>query len=202
MREAAAKPSLMVMGFMLPKSPAMYTSKRDYLIGDSYSLAERGPILLDVPNVRNELVMAAYYTQSIPKLYPIVGLCKELPSSTHSFRLNINRKVTSIISHQQVVSEQPIKADHGLGTVPRVVSSQRPQSMISGCQPQEQAPPSQNMAFSDPVSIISRAAKFLHNGDYGRMIKVLEILDKHLALPQDIKMAKAFGQGLAYYTRI
>ena len=43
MREEAAKPNSTVMGFMLPKSPAMYTSKGDYLIGDSYSLAERGP---------------------------------------------------------------------------------------------------------------------------------------------------------------
>ena len=208
-REAAAKPNLMVMGFMLPKSPAVYTSKGDCLIGDSYSLAERRPILLDAPNGRNELVMAAYSTQSIPKLYPIVGLRKELPGIAlpppiplDLPKINFSGKVTSIISHQQVVSEQLIKADHGLGTVPRVLSSQRPQSMVSGCQLQQQAPSSQSMAFSDPVGIISRAAKFLHSGDYNRTIKVLEILDKHLALPQDIDMAKAFGQGLAYYKNL
>ena len=34
------------------------------------------------------------------------------------------------------------------------------------------------------------------------MIWVLEILDKHLILPQDIDMAKAFGQGLAYYKNL
>ena len=58
-----------------------YTSKAgEYLINDN--LAERGSILLDVPNGRNELVMAAYYTQNIPKLYPIVGLHKEQSSIT------------------------------------------------------------------------------------------------------------------------
>ena len=40
--------------------------------------------------------------------------------------------------------------------------SQRPQSMVSGCQQQQQASLSQSMYFSDPVGIISRAAKFLH----------------------------------------
>ena len=76
MREAVTMNS-MGMGTMFPKSTAMYTSKGEYLINDS--LTERGPILLDIPNGRNELVMAAYSTQSIPKLYPIVGLRKELP---------------------------------------------------------------------------------------------------------------------------
>ena len=56
----------------------VYTSKGKYLINDS--LTERGPILLGIPNGRNKLlVMAAYSIQSIPKLYPIVGFCKELP---------------------------------------------------------------------------------------------------------------------------
>ena len=68
---------------VLLKSPAaansrFYTSKADeYLINDS--LTERRHILLDIPNRRNELVMAAYSTQSIPKLYPIVGLRKKMP---------------------------------------------------------------------------------------------------------------------------
>ena len=68
---------------ILLKSPAAATSRfhtnkaDDYLINDS--LTEWGYILLDVPNRHNELMMAAYSTQSIPKLYPIVGLCKEMP---------------------------------------------------------------------------------------------------------------------------
>ena len=61
---------------------------------------------------------------------------------------------------------------------------------------------SQSMDFSDLVSIISRAAEFLTAGDYGAMIKLLEILDKHLMLPQDIDMAKEFGQGLANYKNL
>ena len=34
------------------------------------------------------------------------------------------------------------------------------------------------------------------------MIKVLEILDKHLVLPEDIDMARKFGQGLANYKNL
>ena len=77
MHEVATKTNAMGMGIMLPTSPIVYSSKGDYKFGDS--LVERGPILLDVPNGRNKLVMAAHSTQSIPKLYPIVDLCKELP---------------------------------------------------------------------------------------------------------------------------
>ena len=188
--------------FMLPKS----SSKGDYLIGDSYSLAERRPILLDVPNGRNELVMATYSTQSNPKLHPIVGLHKALPGIAlpppiplDLPKIKFSRKATSIPSHQQLVGKQPLKADHGLGTFPRIVFNQRPQSVASGCQRQQQAPLSQSLDFSDPVGIISRAAVFLHAGDYGAMLKILEILDKHLVLPEDIDMAKEFGQGLAHY---
>ena len=166
MREAVGSKPLAGMGFMLPKSPPMYTSKGDYLIDNSYSLAERGPILLDVPNGRNELIMAAYSTQSIPKLYPIVGLCKELPGIAlpppiplDLPKINLKRKVTSIISHQQVVREQQIKTGSGLeassGAVPSNV--QKSQSMITNLQQQQQAPLSQSMDFSDPVGIISTA---------------------------------------------
>ena len=198
-----------VAGKTNSKSMSKSSSKGDYLIGDSYSLTERRPILLDVYNGRNELVMTAYSTQSIPKLHPIVGLRKELPGIAlpppiplDLPKINFSRKMTSIASHQQVVSEQPIKAGHGLGKVPRVVSSQRPQSMASGYQQQQQAPLSQSMDFSDPVGIISRAAVFLTAGDYETMLKVLEILDKHLVLPEDIDMAKEFGQGLAHYKNL
>ena len=55
------------------------------------------------------------------------------------------------------------------------------------------------MDFSDPVYII---AVYLHAKDYWVMLKLSEILDKHLALPQDIDMVKAFGQGLAYYKNL
>ena len=212
MREAAAKPNSMVMGFMLPKSPAMYTSKGDYLIGDSYSLAERGPILLDVPNGRNELVMAAYSTQSIPKLYPIVGLRKELPGIVlpppiplDLPKINFSRKVTSIISHNQVVREQPMKTGSGLGTVQGTEldsTALKQQPMVSTHQQQQQASLSQSMDFSDPVGIISRAAVFLTARDYGTMIRLLEILDKHLVLPEDIDLAKEFGQGIAHYKNL
>ena len=67
---------------------------------------------------------------------------------------------------------------------------------------QQQLSPNQNTDFSDPISIISRAALFLTAGDYGMMLKVLEILDKHLVLPEDIDMAKEFGQGLANYKNL
>ena len=53
---------------------------------------------------------------------------------------------------------------------------------------------------ADPVSVLDRAALLLTAGDYRATIKVLEILDKHLLLPNDIDRAKEFGQGLRIYT--
>ena len=202
---AATKTNPMSMGTMFSTSPVMYSSKGDYLIGSS--LTERNPILLDVPNGRNELVMAAFSTQSIPKLYPIVGFRKELPGIAlpppiplDLPKTNLSRKVMNKSSHQQVFREQLIKAGDGFGAAPQSVPSQKPpQSMTTN---HHQVPLSQSMDFSDPVSIISRAALFLTAGDYGMMLKVLEILDKHLVLPEDIDMAKEFGQGLANYKNL
>ena len=72
--------------------------------------------------------------------------------------------------------------------------------MVSSQQQQPQV--TQSMEFSDPISIISRAALFLTAGDYGAMIKLLEILDKHLMLPEDIDITKEFRQGLASYKNL
>ena len=47
--------------------------------------------------------------------------------------------------------------------------------------------------------LISRAALFLTAGDYGAMIRILDILDQHWFLPDKISMAKEFGLGLANY---
>ena len=81
--------------------------------------------------------------------------------------------------------------------------SMLPQSMTSMAGSHQQQPPlSQSMDFSDPFIIIDRAALFLTAGDYGAAINVLEILDKHLVLPQDIDMAREFGQGLANYKNL
>ena len=49
--------------------------------------------------------------------------------------------------------------------------------------------------FCEPNSIINAAAVLFYAGDHEMMLKVLEILDKHLVLPEDIDMAKEFGQG-------
>ena len=105
------------ISILLKSESHVYISKAgDYLITDS--LVERGPILLDVPNGRNELVIAAYSTQIIPKLYPIVGLCKEIlgialppPVPLDLPKLSVKKKITSVISyqHQQVVREKPFK---------------------------------------------------------------------------------------------
>ena len=40
--------------------------------------------------------------------------------------------------------------------------------------------------FSDPQSAVSGATQFLHTGDYGVMMKILEVLDKHLVLSEEI----------------
>ena len=207
-RDAVGTKPAIGMGFTLPKSSSVYTNKGEYLIGDS--LTERGPILIDVPTGRNELVMAAHSTQSIPKLYPIVGLRKELPGIAlpppiplDLPGLNVTRKVTSITSHQQAVREQPIKIGSAMetrvGEVSKFNVQKQPTTSVTKPQP---APLGQNIDFSDPVGIISRAAEFLSAGDYGMMLKILEILDKHLVLPEDIDMAKEFGQGLANYKNL
>ena len=79
MREVATKP---IMGIAHHKPSSAYASYGNYLISDSLkvdSLKERGPILLDVLDGQNELIMAAFSTLTIPKLHPIVGFRKELP---------------------------------------------------------------------------------------------------------------------------
>ena len=48
--------------------------------------------------------------------------------------------------------------------------------------------------LSDSVSIVNRTALFHTTGNYGAAIEVLEILDKHSLLPDEVDMAKEFGQ--------
>ena len=105
----------------------------------------------------------------------------------------------TITSHQQVDREHRFLAGSGLGTVP-ANALQKPHSVAYS--QQQQPPLSQSMDFSDPVNIISRAALFLTAGDYVAIIKLLGILDKHLMLPEDIDMAKEFGQGFANYKNL
>ena len=203
---------------VLSNSPAMYTSEscQDCLLGNNGT--ESVPILLDTPNGQNELVMAAH---SIPlKIFQNCTQLLDCAKSCQAFsalpppipppipldfqKISLSRKVTSITSHQQVVREKPIRTGYGLGTGSGAVhgSIQKQQTMASVNQSQQQTPNRQSMGFSDPVSIISRAALFLAAGDYGMMLKVLEILDKHSVLPEDIDMAKEFGQGLANYKNL
>ena len=203
-REAAVKTNF--GGITLLKSLPGYTSRTDHLLGDN--LKERGTILLDIPNGNNELVIAAYSTQSVPKLYPIVGLRKELPGIAlpppiplDLPKLSLNEKLKSTSSHQQLLREQLKKTDSRLGTVSGT-NIQNPQSLISSQSQQRQSPRRQSIDLTDPVSIINAAAVFLTAGDYGTGIRVLEILDKHLVLPEDIDMAKEFGQGLANYKNL
>ena len=203
-REAALKTNF--GGITLLKSLPGYASRTDYLLGNN--LKERGTILLDIPNGNNELVIAAYSTQSVPKLYPIVGLRKELPGIAlpppiplDLPKLNLNEKLKSTSSHQQLLREQLKKTDSRLGTVSGT-NIQNPQSLISSQSQQRQSPRRQSIDLTDPVSIINAAAVFLTAGDYGTGIRVLEILDKHLVLPEDSDMAKEFGQGLANYKNL
>ena len=206
-REVAVKP---IFDITLSKSLAGYRSKANHFISDD--LKERGPILLDLPEGNNELVMAAYSTQSVPKLYPIVGLRKELPGIAlpppiplDLPKLNLSKKVKSITLHQQVVREQLNKADSRLEAVKDTVlgtNIQTPQLLTSTQPQQRQSPRRQSIDLTDPISIINAAAVFLTAGDYGLTVRVLEILDKHLVLPEDINMAKEFGQGLANYKNL
>ena len=208
LREAAAPPqAFMGVGMSMgihTKPSSVHSSSGDYLI--SSNLAERGPILLDIPNGRNELVIATQSNLSIPKLYPIVGFRQEPPGIALPQpipldlpKIDFSKKVSS---RRQVVRQQPVQTGYDVGTVPEALptsNATRPQLMASGHQ---QLTLDQSIDLSDPVSIISRAALFLSAGDYGATIKVLEILDKHLLLPDEVDMAKEFGQGLANFKNL
>ena len=143
---------------------------------NSMSPTENGPILLDD---RSGI--------AIPPPNPL-----DLP------RMNL---VTSIVSCHQEVREPTIKNGRyftSLETGIRICYSfnvQKHELVTNHHQKNVQSV----YYFS---SIISRAAEFLTAGDYGAMIKLLEILDKHLMLPEDIDMAKEFGQGLANYKNL
>ena len=161
---------------------------------------EKGTILLDIPGGPNELVMAAFSTQSIPKLYPIVGFRKELPAVAPPPPVPLDlpklpgKRVKNVKSYKD--------PGHAVITGPVKISSadkQKPLVASGHTDQQHQMMLHHNLDFYDPTSIISIAAVFLQAGDYGTVPKLLEILDKHLVLPEDIDMAREFGQGLAYY---
>ena len=174
-----------------PKTLPIY--KQRSLICDG--LKEKGPILLDIPGRPNELVLDAFYTQSIPKLYPIVGLRKELPAIALPPPVPLDLPKLpgkSVKSHHKDLG-------HDLIAGPVAVSNTDNHKSLVGSGHTRQQHLHQNLDFYDPTSIISIAAVYLQAGDYGTVTKVLEILDKHLVLPEDIDMAREFGQGLAYY---
>ena len=187
------------------KSPGagIYTTTTDLNLTDGYN--ERGPILLDIPNGRNELVMAAHSTQEVPKLYPIVGLRKEMPGIAlpppiplDLPKIGGNKKTKSVtIQYQGQQSERLLQ-----GAVPGIVPSDRRQTSFNQITSPHQFADTHNnlpLDFSDPQSIVSRAAQFLHAGDCGMMMKILEVLDKHLVLSEEIEMAREFG--LANYKK-
>ena len=189
------------------KSPGsgIYTTTTDLNLSDGYN--ERGPILLDIPNGRNELVMAAHSTQEVPKLYPIVGLRKEMPGIALPPPIPLDlpeiggNKKTRNITIQDLPTQQPEKLQQG--TFPGTVDS-RQIDIYQITSPQQLFADHHNnlsLDFSDPQNIVSRAAQFLHAGDYGTMMKILEVLDKHLVLSKEIEMAREFGQGLANFKR-
>ena len=191
------------------KSPGagIYTTTTDLSLTDGYN--ERGPILLDIPNGRNELVMAAHSTQEVPKLYPIVGLRKEMPGIALPSPIPLdlpkiggNKKTRNVtIQYQSNQQSERLQQSAIPGTVP---TDRRQTSVNQITSPQQQFADHHNnlpLDFSDPQSIVSRAAQFLHAGDYGMMMKILEVLDKHLVLSEEIEMAREFGQGLSNYKK-
>ena len=103
----------MSMGIVPPRPLALCINKGDRLINDS--LKERGPILLDIPDGQNEVVMAAHFSLSIPKLWPIIGLCKELPGIALPQPIplelpkpSLSRKVKSNILYQKWLENQAL----------------------------------------------------------------------------------------------
>ena len=106
--------------------------------------------------------MAAHSTLNIPKLYPIIGYCKELPGIAlppplplDLPKINLSRKII-ITSHQQVVREQLIRTGDNLGTVPEAICGWKTMASVND----QQALHSQNMDCSHPVSVISRVAEY------------------------------------------
>ena len=97
--------------------------------------------------------------------------------------LNINKRLPSTTSYQRLETSFGLR----IGT---------------NVDWQQQTPSIQSLDCSNPISIIKKAALLLTAGDYGATIKVLEILDKHLLLLDEVDMAKEFGQGLANFKNL
>ena len=157
-REVATKP---IMGITHHKPSSVYTSYGNYVIsGDGLqgdSLKERGPILLDVLDGQNELIMDAFCTLSIPKLYPIVGFRKELPGIAlpPPIKLDLPKlkdaKSAHVKLHHKMVKEETNITDPaGFITGPGVTSSTNIQSQLTSSHQML----GQSMDFYDPVSVI------------------------------------------------
>jgi len=109
------------------------TTTTDLNLTDGYN--ERGPILLDIPNGRNELVMDAHSTQEVPKLYPIVGLRKEMPGIALPPPIPLylpiiggNKKTRNVTIQCQGVQQSERLQQ---GAVPETVPIDRPQTSVN-----------------------------------------------------------------------
>ncbi|XP_065893671.1 tetratricopeptide repeat protein 28-like isoform X2 [Dysidea avara] len=181
-----------------PPNSTLYDST-DFLLGSGSN--EKGPILLDVPNGKNELVMAAVLTQEVPKLYPIVGLRTEMPGIALPPPIPLDlpvlggkKKIKNVKvdrHQQQTVATRNWPSAAANHNTAITLSKQQTSSYENNIP----------LELSDPQNIVERAAQFYHAGDYGTMVKILEVLDRHLVLSEEIEMAREFGQGLSHYSK-
>ena len=175
--------------------PSVIVKPAEYISGKENSL-----VLVDTLNGKNELVNVAYLNRDVPNLYPIVGVPKGIPAG--------------------IAIPPPVPLDlPPLGGIKRYrhLHVDRFQQQQSSSRRQHATVANQSipltqqftshdhndhpLELSDPPSIIQRAAQFYHAGDYRMMIKILEVLDRHLMLSDEIAMAREFGQGLAHFKK-
>ena len=146
-------------------------------------------------------MIAAMWTQEVPKVHPIVGLRTEMPGIALPPPILLDlpvlggkkkTKYAQVDRHQQQSLATRNRPSTAANHNTSITLSKQQTSSYENNLPLE---------LSDPQNIVQRAAQFYHAGDHGTMIKILEVLDRHLVLSEDIEMAREFGQGLAHYSK-
>ncbi|XP_065893673.1 tetratricopeptide repeat protein 28-like [Dysidea avara] len=176
-------------------TPSVPVKPTEYIPGN-----ENGPILIDTLSGRNELVNVSNINREVPNLFPIIGVPKGIPAGIAippavpldlpTLGGNKNQKRLQVEKFQQ--QSMTFRRQPATSTNQSVPLQQQFISHDRSDLPLE---------LSDPQSIIHISSQFYHAGDYGMMIKSLEVLDRHLVLSEEIEMAREFGQGLAHFKK-
>ena len=154
-------------------TPSVPVKPTEYIPGN-----ENGPILIDTLSGRNELVNASNINREVPNLFPIIGVPKGIPAGIAippAVPLDLptlggNKKQKRL---QVEIFQQQNSTSRRQHTTTINQSIPLQQQFIS--HDRSDLP----LELSDPQNIIHISSQFYHAGDYGMMIKSLEVLDRH-----------------------